>query len=130
MQELSKKGVVARAKDQPGWVLGQAAKSTASKPSTPAAKPTAKPSPSAAPTAPAAKRDITPAAPTLRQHIVNLLKRAKRPLKAKELAARVLAAGYQTASNDFANVVSTALKKMAEVQRVPGQGYVLKHTPA
>jgi uncharacterized coiled-coil protein SlyX len=107
VQDLSKKGVVARAKDQPGWVLKNA------------------PAP-AANGAAAAKKANGADKPPLREHVVNVLKRSKRPLSLKVLSEKILADGYQTGSSDFANVLGVALKKMADVKRIPGEGYTLK----
>jgi hypothetical protein len=132
IQDLSKKGVVAHAKGQPGWVLGKAA--PAAKP--PAATPMkhgatksvgAKPGKNGvAKVAPYAKKDNTPAKPPLREHVVIVLKRSKGPMSLKELSQKILAGGYKTGSTDFANVLGGALKKMKDVKRVPGKGYELK----
>jgi hypothetical protein len=54
------------------------------------------------------------------------VRRPQRPLSLKELCQCILAAGYRTASTDFANVLGVALKKMSNIQRIPGQGYMLK----
>jgi uncharacterized coiled-coil protein SlyX len=108
VQDLREKGVVARAKDQPGWVLKNA------------------PAPTATNGAAAAKKANGADKPPLREHVVNVLKRSKRPLSLKVLSEKILADGYQTGSSDFANVLGVALKKMADVKRIPGEGYTLK----
>jgi hypothetical protein len=58
--------------------------------------------------------------------LTGLLKKSKKPLAARELAERALAAGYQTASKDFTNVVWVALGNMTNVENIPGEGYRLK----
>jgi hypothetical protein len=109
IQDLSKKGLLYHAKGQPGWLLGKANHADG----TPRHVPHSKKSDSAG-------------KPPLRQHILDALQRSKRPMSLKELCQCVLGAGYRTASSDFANVLGVALKKMSNVRRIPGQGYVLK----
>ncbi len=62
---------------------------------------------------------------SLKDLLTRLLAESDRPLKARELAERALAAGYQTQSKDFVNVVWVALGKM-DVEKVPDQGYRLE----
>jgi hypothetical protein len=124
VQELSKKGMVARSKDQPGWVLTKAPMAPVAKAPAPAA---AKPSkPAVNGKAQVVPKDNPPAKTTLRAEIVSVLKRSKRPLPLKELTERILAGGYQTVSTDFANVLGVALKKLENVKRIPGEGYLLE----
>jgi hypothetical protein len=131
VQELRKKGVVGRAKDGSGWILVPAGKATAEPkrvptPVAPAVAKSAKPSTNAVGSATSpAKRDGANGQPSLRQYVLGVLKRARRPLPLKDLVAKVLAEGYQSSSKDFANVVGVLLKKMPEVRRVPDEGYAL-----
>jgi hypothetical protein len=74
----------------------------------------------------AGKTAPKPGGVSLRELLTRLLSESKRPLKAKELAEQALAAGYQTTSKDFVNVVWVALGKMDHLENVPGQGYRLK----
>ena len=62
----------------------------------------------------------------LREVLTDLLRRSERPLGGTELARQAKAAGYRTASQDFAKVVWMALANMDTVKRIPGEGYVLK----
>jgi hypothetical protein len=130
VQDLSKKGVIARAKNQPGWVIKSAAKAAAPKAAAPAAKSMAVKAakPTANGVAAAAKNGAAKVVPTLRERIVQLLKQNKRPLSVKDLTGKVLASGHKTASKDFYNVVAVQVKKMkGELKRVPGEGYTVKH---
>jgi hypothetical protein len=117
IQDLSKKGLLCRAKGQPGWLLlGKAGSAGAAAAMKHAAKPTVD----------GAKASSSADKPPLRQHVLDALQHSKRPLSLKELCQCILAAGYRTASTDFANVLGVALKKMSNIQRIPGQGYMLK----
>jgi hypothetical protein len=111
--ELVKKGSLYRVKDQPGVV---------------AAKPPVTPkAPAAKPKAPTAGPPVAAASgPSLQAVITTILAKAPHPLPARELAAKVLEAGYQTKSKDFTNVISAGVGKMADVENVPGKGYRLK----
>jgi hypothetical protein len=64
--------------------------------------------------------------PSLREVLLSLLQKSRRPLSARELGEQVLASGYQTKSQDFTNVVWVALGKLPNVQNLPGQGWRLK----
>jgi hypothetical protein len=64
--------------------------------------------------------------PSLRESLLKVLEKSRRPLSARELGQQVLAGGYQTKSQDFTNVVWVALGKMSNVQNLPGQGWRLK----
>jgi hypothetical protein len=126
---LVKRGVLRRAQGQPGVVLGElktgkragaAAKPAPSK----AAASNGKAAPAAAKTTDLQGRGA------LRTLLVQLLAGSDRPLRAKELADKAMAAGYKTESRDFVNVVWDALGKIKEVENVRGQGYRLKKRPA
>ncbi len=76
---------------------------------------------------------VPPAGKKLREPLSALLLRlldaSDEPLRAKELADRARAAGYQTESKDFTNVVWVALGnlvKQEKVENIPNRGYQLK----
>jgi hypothetical protein len=64
--------------------------------------------------------------PSLRSLLNDLLAKSKQPVKAKDLAAQVLATGYTTTSKSFINLIWVALGKMKDVEKVPDQGFRLK----
>ena len=66
---------------------------------------------------------------SLAELLMRLLAKSSRPLKATELAEQALAAGYQTESKAFSNVVWVALGRLPGIENVPGQGYRLKKRP-
>lgn len=128
ISELIKKGLVRRAKNQPGVV---AVSGSAKGPTLPV-----KVAPPAA--AKPAKKSVTPKAaatpafaasksgPSLTSVIAKILGESSEPVPARELAAKVLATGYQTKSKDFTNVIWVAVAKMDNVENVSGRGYRLK----
>jgi hypothetical protein len=128
ISEMIKKGLVRRAKNQPGVV---AVPSPAKVPTAPAkvARPAAKKpvkktvkikAPAAKPTAGAQS------GPSLTTLIEKILSKSSEPMPARELGAKVLATGYQTKSKDFTNVIWVAVAKMKNVENVAGRGYRLK----
>ncbi len=126
VSEMVTKGVQRRAEGQPGVTLPQ--------PQAPKSSPAAKAAPTEkkAGTNGKAAQTTTPQAAegvkgkvSLTDLLTRLLRESDRPLKARELAERALAAGYQTASKNFVNVVWVALAKL-DVEKVPDQGYRLK----
>jgi len=58
--------------------------------------------------------------------IAKILAESSEPIPGRELAARVLATGYQTQSKDFTNVIWVAVSKLDNVENIAGQGYRLK----
>jgi hypothetical protein len=146
VQELKSKGVVQRASDQPGYILGPSANGarkeknnarhpaqsrTPKRPSKPAKpEPAAKKSsgtgsPSAG-AARMAKLGRRGEQPPLRVVLTDILKKSRKPLSGSELAQRALAAGYKTQSTKFVDSVWTALGQMDNVEHLPQQGYRLK----
>jgi hypothetical protein len=128
ISEMIKKGLVRRAKNQPGVV---AVPSAAKGPTPPvkvappvAAKPVVKSAmpKTTAKTAPAAAKS----GPSLTSLIAKILGNSSEPVPARELGARVLATGYQTKSKDFTNVIWVAVAKMDNVENILGRGYRLK----
>jgi hypothetical protein len=117
VNDMARKGIFGRVAGQPGVVLGQPEKGKATTPRKPAAKVksngrkgTAKPKPTQG------RREV----------LTVILKKSRQPQGSGQLARQILATGYQTASKDFATVVSVALNKLPNLERVPGQGYRLK----
>jgi hypothetical protein len=122
--ELVRQGLLQRV---PGRLGVIPAKTTNGKTAGP--RPTAKPkarkqAPAQTPKGP--KPDRPQGQPPLREVLVNVLKKSRQPLTSGQLAAEVLATGYQTVSKDFATVVSVALSKMPGLAHVPGKGFRLK----
>jgi hypothetical protein len=113
VREMVARGVLRRAPaNRPGFeAAGPAARASAAAKSRPA-----EPAPR---TAPAGR-------PSLRDLLTRLLRRARRPLKAQELAEQALKAGHQTSSKSFVDVVGVALSRMDNLERVPGRGYRLR----
>ncbi len=139
ISELIKKGLVRRAKNQPGVVAvatsakrqGPAVKSQppvavkfAQKAVKPAAAKSAKniAKPASAKMAAAAPMNALP----LTAVITKILSQSAEPIPARELGARVLATGYQTQSKDFTNVIWVAVSKLDNVENIAGRGYRLK----
>jgi hypothetical protein len=114
LHDLVRKGLLARASGQPGFVAtGSASKQTQAK-------------------APAGRHGSQNGAasgekqPPLRVVLANLLAKSKKPLTARELAEQALAGGYQTSSKNFTNVMGVALGQMDNIRNIPGRGYILK----
>jgi hypothetical protein len=131
---LVKRGLLRRAEGRPGVVVAQPQATRQA----PAAKATAYGPTSGrnGQAAPKAAARVQPAKPvqgqaqvSLAEVLLRLLAKSSRPLKARELAAQALAAGYRTASKEFTNLVWDALGKLPGVENVRGQGYRLKKRP-
>jgi hypothetical protein len=136
LTDLVSKGVLRRAKGQPGVILAKVAAppkaaSAPTKAAAAPAKPAAPESPKVTPAKPAAPKAATPKAatrsgqPSLHSLLTKLLQKSRKPIPARELAEQVLAAGYQTKSKDFTNVVWVALGKIENAERIKGQGWRL-----
>jgi len=126
VNELVRKGVLRKSKDQPGYLLA---------PGTPSTQPT--PSPRSLPTSPKPNKSVGSSSaktvaktaagqPSLQQLLVKLLARSKQPLTGAELARQVKAAGYRSTSQDLTKSVWNKLGQMDNVEHAPGQGYRLK----
>ena len=59
--------------------------------------------------------------------LYDILKSARDPIKSRDLAELVQAAGYRTGSGDFCNVVGVTLSRMRDVERIPGHGYRMRN---
>ncbi len=147
IQELLKKGLVRRPKDQSGIIAvrtstnGQASivKSQPSVATKPAQKPAQPVAPKAPATAKPAKKVAKPAsaktpivaasntALPLSAVITKILSESTEPIPARELGERVLATGYQTRSKDFINVIWVAVSKLDDVENIAGRGYRLNY---
>ena len=110
--DLVRKGILKRAPNQTGVMLGKSAsQSAASKGQTKVAK-------AASPTQGQQKK-------SLKVVIAEVLASSSRPLNTEELAKKVLATGYKTTSKNFLNVLWVGIGDMNNVERV-ADGYRLK----
>jgi hypothetical protein len=130
VRELTQKGRVRRTADQRLLLLVRPA-STGKSSAAPSKRKTTSPKQRQARASTARPATTAQAAapvkqPSLREVLLSLLGKSRRPLSARELGEQVLASGYQTKSQDFTNVVWVALGKLPNVQNLPGQGWRLK----
>jgi len=120
--EMTKKGVLAHAKGQPGYVVasanGQARSVLAG------ARPAPTPKIRAGKASPGVGRRGNQ--PPLREVLTQILEGCKEPIGGGELAERALKAGYKTKSKSFRDVVGVSVANMKNVEHVRGQGYRLK----
>jgi hypothetical protein len=124
VQQLKKKGRLASAEGQPGYVLAHADDGTG----VPAkrSRPTAgsrKGARKAARSTASGKRGQQP---PLRVVLTELLQKARQPLTGGELAEQVAATGYQTKRKSLKDNVWAMLAVMDNVENLPGKGYRLK----
>lgn len=65
--------------------------------------------------------------PPLRHFIIEVLKQSNTPLSAKAIAERVIAMGYHTRSQHFANIVQNTIRAIDDynIQFTPRVGYLL-----
>jgi hypothetical protein len=126
--DLVKKGVLRRASDSSGVVLAEtppSSKSVETKAPAAAQKTgkkkaaSAKPAPTPTPVGSAKWR-------SLHEVLTHVLAKSSRPLTAQELADRAIQSGYESKSKDLKNVIWVRIGKMANIQRVLGEGYRLK----
>jgi hypothetical protein len=121
--DMAKKGVLAHATGQPGFVVGSAN----GQPGNVRKKARIK-------RGPGRKAKVTKASvpagrasqPPLREVLTKILEKRKEPLGGPELAQKALATGYQSQSKNFGGVVSVSLAQMNNVEHIHGQGYRLK----
>jgi len=127
--ELVNKGVLRRTADRKAVSLPKGS---------PGKKPTPPPAPAPAAQTPSPKAPKAPSTPpaeagrgqsSLRLVLTRILQKSSKPLGGGELARRARAAGYQSQSKDFTNVVWVTLGKMDDVEHLPGKGYRLKKRP-
>jgi hypothetical protein len=119
VNDLMREGILRRAGDQPGVVLGKAkSELKASGTKVGGAKQAVAPK--------ASGRVGSDGKVSLRPLLKELLAKSQRPMKAKELAELAVAGGYATESTDFRKVVGIMLARMQDVKNVPGVGYRLK----
>jgi hypothetical protein len=111
--DLARKRVLRSLPNRGGFVLGKSAGKL--RMSSPAAKPATR------------RGRRRGEGPTLREVVLSTLKRETRPLVVRDLAGKVLDAGFKTQSRDFNNVLRVFLSKMkGEVEQAPEGGYRLK----
>jgi hypothetical protein len=111
--DLARKRVLRSLPNRGGFVLGKSAGKL--RMSSPAAKPATR------------RGRRRGEGPTLRELVLSTLKRETRPLVVRDLAGKVLDAGFKTQSRDFNNVLRVFLSKMkGEVEQAPEGGYRLK----
>jgi hypothetical protein len=125
--ELVRKGVLRRTAGRLGVVLGTAPNSqpAVTRPRGPARGKGKK----AGPRGRTARRPAPgrrQGQPSLREVITEVLRESRQPLGSGQLAQKILATGYKTSSKDFPGVVSVALTKMPNLEKVPGRGFRLK----
>jgi hypothetical protein len=58
--------------------------------------------------------------------VTKVLAESSHPLKARALADKVLASGYETTSKSLTDLIWSSAGKMENVENVPGKGYRLK----
>jgi hypothetical protein len=123
---LVRKGVFRRPGGQPGVVLGRPETGKTARAHKPAAKRKGGGKGKAKASTAKGKPGKVPGQPPLREVITDILGKSRQPQGSGQLAQLILATGYKTHSKDFASVVSVALTKMTNLERIPGQGYRLK----
>jgi hypothetical protein len=129
VQVMAKKGLLARAKDQPGYTLPSTRNGHKAGRVKGHSKGKGRSQPAAsARTPPQTQTGGKRKQPPLRVVLTDLLGKSKHPLSTAELATQALAAGYHTTSTNFPVVVGVMLPQMANVENVPGQGYRLKRS--
>ena len=130
--DLKNRGLVQRAPDQSGYILGPSANGPVAKagtakstsPKTPAK--TAQRKALAASTVPPATGGKAATRVPLHVLLTQILHKQSKPMTGSVLAQEALKAGYVTSSKNFAQSVWTALGLMKNVENVKGQGYRLK----
>ena len=124
--EMVKKGILAHASGQPGFVVKHS--SNGQQTSSQEEGTGAKRSPGRKPkVAMAAGRDAGRGGqPPLREVLTRILEQQKEPIGGGELAKKALATGYKSKSKKFSDVVRVGLGKMKNIEHVPGKGYRLK----
>jgi hypothetical protein len=122
--EMVSRGVFRRAPGQPGVILGEA--QAGAKPRSAKGRKTRRGGRKRMTARRRRRNTAGDAKPSLRTILTNLLAESQQPLKARELAARAEAQGYQTKSKDLTNVVWVMLGRMENVENLPGEGYRLK----
>jgi hypothetical protein len=120
--EMTRKGVLAHAKGQPGYVVASANGQARSVPA--GAKSTAAPKAQTGKTS--HRGGPRGSQPPLREVLTKILEGCKEPIGGGELADRARKAGYKSKSKSFRDVVWVNLGNMKNVEHVPGQGYRLK----
>jgi hypothetical protein len=127
VNDMARKGIFARLAGRPGVVLGKSEKAKAASTRRLAATGKGNGRPGTAKQKPAkGKPGRVKGQPPLREVLTDILKKRRQPLGSGQLARQILATGFKTNSKDFATVVSVALNKLPNLERVPGQGFRFK----
>ncbi len=128
VHDLVRKGLLRRAGDSSGVVLAQAQRSSKSVTTKVAGAPQKSGKVKAASVKPVTSTTQVepPKWRSLHEVLTHVLAKSSRPLSAQELAERVTQNGYESKSKDLKNVIWTGIKKLATVERIPGEGYRLK----
>jgi hypothetical protein len=122
--EMVKKGLLAHASGQPGFVLKHTSNGQQTRSHESGAK-----------RSPGRKQKATKAAgsaagrgtqPPLREILTRILKEEREPIGGGDLAVKALATGYKSTSKKFRDVVWVSLGNMKNVEHVAGKGYRLK----
>jgi hypothetical protein len=118
VSEMAKKGILAHASGQPGYVVrspnGQQQEKTRTRGGQ---RKVAKPR---------AGGGVRGTQPPLMEVLTKILAQAKEPMGGGELAEKVLATGYKSTSKRFRDVVWVSLGQMENVEHIRGEGYRLK----
>jgi hypothetical protein len=128
VSELLRKGLLKRTRDKSAIVpSGMSTNMMPMSAKTPGAAPKSSPSkPMSAPKTSGSMGANQGRKISLKESLTQVLAKSSRPLNTEELAAKVLATGYQTASKDFKNVIWVGIGAMNNVERIKGKGYRLK----
>jgi hypothetical protein len=123
LNELVHDGILWRAKDQPGVVLGKVKGGV--KASTATGRKKARKKRAGAKKASGVGGDGQKKA-SLRSVVTEILTKSTKPLPARELADQAIAHGYETKSKKLITAMWVLLGKMDNVENVQGEGYRLK----
>jgi hypothetical protein len=115
--EMVKKGALARADGQSGFVLGSGGQQLRGSTTAPARK---------AKAAGPSRTGRRGGQPPLREVLTKILEKCKDPISGGELAQKALDTGYKSTSKSFRDVVWVNLGNMDNVEHVEGKGYRLK----
>ncbi len=70
-------------------------------------------------------RGSSPKSGSLKNYIVNAMKKANRPMSPREISAATVKAGYTTKSDDLTKAVSNALPTIPQVKRISFGMYII-----
>ena len=122
--ELARKGILKRAGDRQGIVLGKVKSNSPTEPARHGALPVKKPMATKVPASGTDPNGQAKKKP-LKALIHEVLAKSSRPLTTEQLAEKILESGYLTTSKNFLNVIWVGIGEMENVERV-AEGYRLK----